>query len=125
MSFAKLLIGKKVPEILNVAIELPPRTSSNYEYDVKLDETRLERPLHSAVFDPFDYGFIAKTKIEDDNHLDIPTLITQPTYPDYILEVRPVGFLTMSDQANQDWKILAPTYNKDPTYAALTKTGRC
>jgi len=124
MSFAKLLIGKKAPEILNVAIELPPRTSSNYEYDVKLDQTRLERPLHSAVFDPFDYGFIAKTKIKDDNHLDIPTIITQPTFFNYILEVRPVGFLAMSDKANQDWKILAPPY-KERKCAALTKTGRC
>jgi len=113
MSFAQLPIGDNAPEVINVAIEIPRGTSNKYEYDEKLDEIRLDRVLHSAVFYPVDYGFIPHTRADDGDHLDVLVLISQPTFPGCILEVRPVGVLDMADEAGQDWKILAVA-TKDP-----------
>lgn len=113
MSFAKLPIGDDAPQTINVAIEIPKGTSNKYEYDEKLDEIRLDRVLHSAVFYPVDYGFIPETRAEDGDHLDVLVLISNPTFPGCILEVRPVGVLDMSDEGGKDWKILAVA-TKDP-----------
>lgn len=116
MSFEKIPIGKKAPEVINVVVEIPRGTSNKYEYDEELDEIRLDRVLHSAVFYPIDYGFIPETRAEDGDHLDVLVLISQPTFPGCVLEVRPVGVLDMTDEAGKDWKIIAVAH-KDPTYA--------
>lgn len=116
MSFAELPIGDNAPEVINVAIEIPRGTSNKYEYDEKLDELRLDRVLHSAVFYPVDYGFIPHTRAEDGDHLDVLVLISQPTFPGCVMEVRPVGVLDMADEGGQDWKILAVA-TKDPIHA--------
>jgi len=116
MSFAHLPIGDKSPETINVVVEVPRGTRNKYEYDEKLDEIRLDRVLHSAVFYPVDYGFIPETRAEDGDHLDVLILISEPTFPGCILEVRPVGILDMADENGQDWKILAVA-SKDPIHA--------
>lgn len=116
MAFANLKIGDKAPEVITVVVEIPKGTSNKYEYDEKLDEIRLDRVLHSAVFYPVDYGFIPETRAEDGDHLDVLVLINNPTFPGCILDVRPVGLLDMSDENGQDWKILAVA-NTDPSFA--------
>jgi len=74
--------------------------------------------LHSAVFYPIDYGFITETRAEDGDHLDVLVLISNPTFPGCVLEVRPVGVLDMEDEAGQDWKVsryrpvMAKTYTE-------------
>ena len=115
MAFANLPIGSHAPEIITVAVEIPRGISNKYEYDEKLDEIRLDRVLHSAVFYPVDYGFIPETRADDGDHLDVLVLISNPTFPGCVLEVRPVGVLDMADEAGQDWKILAVA-RKDPKY---------
>lgn len=113
MAFATVPIGDEAPNKINVVIEIPARTSIKYEYDERLDEIRLDRVLHSPMFYPTEYGFIPHTRAEDGDHLDVLVLISQPTFPGCVLEVKPVGVLDMEDNAGIDWKILAVA-TKDP-----------
>jgi inorganic pyrophosphatase len=73
---------------------------------------RLDRSLYSAVHYPGDYGFIPGTLAEDNDPLDLLTLVDMPSYPGVMMMVRPVGVLAMVDQNEPDEKILAvPNHN--------------
>lgn len=115
MSIKHIPIGDKAPEILNAVIEIPVRSSMKYEYDEELDVIRLDRVLHSPMFYPADYGFVPQTRADDGDHLDVLVLMSQPTFPGCMLEVRPVGVLDMEDEEGHDWKILAVA-TKDPRF---------
>lgn len=115
MSLANIPLGDNAPEIINAVIEIPARSSMKYEYDEELDVIRLDRVLHSPMFYPADYGFVPHTRADDGDHLDALVLISQPTFPGCMLEVRPVGVLDMEDEEGRDWKILAVS-TKDPRF---------
>ena len=107
MAYSKIQIGEKSPELINVVVEIPRGSHHKYEYDEELDEIKLDRVLHSAVFYPTDYGFIPHTRSDDGDHLDVLVIISDPTFPGCIVEVRPIGVLDMEDDKGQDWKIIA------------------
>ena len=113
MAFKTIPLGDKAPEAINVVVEIPRGSHHKYEYDEELDEIKLDRVLHSAVFYPTDYGFIPHTRSEDGDHLDVLVLITEPVFSGCVLTVRPIGVLDMEDNAGQDWKIVAVA-DKDP-----------
>lgn len=115
MSFAHIPIGSQAPEKLNVIIEIPKGGRNKYEYSEELDVICLDRVLPSPFFYPTDYGFIPHTRSEDGDHLDILVLITQPTFPGCVIQVRPIGVLDLEDEAGRDWKIIAVA-DKDPYY---------
>lgn len=118
MSLKHIPIGDKAPEIINAVIEIPVRSSMKYEYDEALDVIRLDRVLHSPMFYPADYGFVPHTRADDGDHLDVLVLMSQPTFPGCMLEVRPVGVLDMEDEEGRDWKILAVS-TKDPRFKEI------
>jgi len=113
MTFANIDPGDKLPEIVNVVIEIPKGGHNKYEYDEKTDEFRLDRVLHSSIFYPTDYGFIPQTRSEDKDHLDVIVVISEPLFPGCILSVRPIGVLDMEDEEGRDVKIVAVA-QKDP-----------
>ncbi len=115
MSLERVPIGDKAPNIINAIIEIPARSSMKYEYDEALDVIKLDRVLHSPMFYPADYGFVPETRADDGDHLDVLVLISQPTFPGCMLEVRPIGVLDMEDEEGRDWKILAVS-TKDPRF---------
>lgn len=118
MAFNAIPLGEKAPEIINAVIEIPRGSHHKYEYDEELDEIRLDRVLHSAVFYPTDYGFIPDTRSEDGDHLDVLVLITEPLFPGCITSVRVVGMLDMEDNAGQDYKVVG-VVEKDPRLAKI------
>ncbi len=118
MSYAHIPIGKDAPEHINVVIEIPRGSHHKYEYDEKLDEIKLDRVLHSAVFYPTDYGFIPNTRSDDGDSLDALVLITDPLFPGCVVQARPVGILDMSDEAGTDWKIVAVA-DSDPKLSSI------
>jgi len=87
-------------------IEIPRGSRNKYEYDEKAGVYRLDRVLSSAVFDNFDYGFVAGTRSEDGDHTDALLLTTEPTFPGCHVWGRPVGGLAMSDDKGPDYKVL-------------------
>jgi inorganic pyrophosphatase len=110
--------GPECPEIVRMIVEIPKNSSNKYEYDGKLGVFRLDRALYSPMHYPGDYGFIPGTLAEDNDPMDVLTLVQDPSFTGCLMEVRPVGILVMEDNAEGDQKVLAvPT--KNPRYDAI------
>lgn len=87
-------------------IEIPAGSRNKYEYDFKLKKMRYDRMLYSAMKYPVDYGFIPETYAPDGDPLDVLLLITEPTFPGCIVEVKPIGIMFMVDGGDADDKVL-------------------
>ena len=99
--------GPKPPEIVTAVIEIPPGARNKYELDKESGLFRLDRVLYSAVHYPGDYGLIPRTLHEDNDPLDVLVMIKEPTFTGCLIDVRPIGVLTMLDKGEPDDKILA------------------
>ena len=106
-SYKNLSPGDRVPEIVNVVVEIPKGSGHKYEYNPDLDAFSLDRTLYSPMHYPGDYGFIPGTLAEDGDTLDALILLEQPTFPGCVIRARPIGVLPMIDQGQQDAKVLA------------------
>lgn len=115
MSFKNVPLGDKAPEVVNVVIEIPTKTSNKFEYDEEMDEIVLDRVLHSPMYYPSEYGFMPGTRSEDGDMLDVMVLTSYPTFPGCVMAARPVGVLEMEDEEGVDPKILAVAA-KDPHF---------
>lgn len=102
-----LPVGPNPPERLNAYIEIPRGGRNKYEVDKETGVLRFDRLLYSAVHYPGDYGFVPRTLAEDGDALDVLVLITAPTVPGCLMEVRPLGMFMMRDEKGLDHKILA------------------
>jgi inorganic pyrophosphatase len=114
--------GPKIPDIINVIVEIPKGSQNKYEYDRKTNMIRLDRVLFSPIFYVGDYGMIPQTLSGDGDPLDVLVLVTNPTYPGILIEARPIGLLKMKDAKRTDNKILCVA-NNDPRYSRYRK--RC
>ncbi len=103
--------GPDVPRVLNVLIEIPKGSQNKYEYDHELHIVKLDRVLFSPLYYPGDYGFIPQTLAPDGDPLDALVLVTFPTYPGTLIEVRPLGMLKMVDGGKSDNKLLCVPVN--------------
>jgi inorganic pyrophosphatase len=99
--------GKEPPEVVTAVIEIPQGARNKYELDKDSGMFRLDRVLYSAVHYPGDYGLIPRTLHEDNDPLDVLVMIKEPTFTGCLIDVRPVGVLTMLDKGEPDDKILA------------------
>lgn len=109
-----VLAGKQV----NMIVEIPRGSQNKYEFDKELGIVKLDRVLFSAVHFPGEYGMIPGTLAGDGDPLDAIVLVTEPTYPGVLIEIRPIGVLTMED-GGQDDKILAVPVH-DVRYEQIT-----
>ena len=107
--------GPDCPEILRMIVEVPKNSSNKYEYDGELGVFRLDRTLYSPLHYPGDYGFVPGTLAQDNDPLDVLTLVDESSYPGVLIMVRPVGMLEMTDQDEPDQKILAVP-NRNPRF---------
>lgn len=87
-------------------IEIPKGSRNKYEYDFKLKKIRYDRMIFSSMMYPADYGFIPETLALDDDPLDVLVLVTEPTFPGCVIEVKPVGVFHMADEKGPDEKII-------------------
>ncbi len=99
MSAAKL---KK----FDVLVEIPKGSRNKYEFDFELKKIRYDRMLFSSMMYPADYGFIPNTFALDGDPLDVLVLVTEPTFPGCIIEVKPIGVFHMADEKGPDEKII-------------------
>ncbi len=111
--------GPKVPDLVNVVVEIPRGSQNKYEFDKKSGLLMLDRVLFSAVHYPADYGIIPQTLADDGDALDALVLVSNPTYPGTLVAARPLGMLTMIDAGEGDDKILCAAV-KDVRLANLT-----
>lgn len=119
MNIAKLPIGDKAPEVVNVVIEIPAGSKNKYEYDEELDVIKLDRVGYAAMAHPYDYGFIPETRCEDGDHLDAFVLLDHSVFPGCVVAARPVGIMWMIDDGEADEKLICVPA-KDPRYDHVT-----
>lgn len=104
-------------ETFDVLIEIPKGSRNKYEYDFELKKIRYDRMIFSSMMYPADYGFIPETLALDGDPLDVLVLVTEPTFPGCVMEVKPIGVFHMADEKGPDEKIICvpvsdPIWNK-------------
>ena len=102
---------------LHVFVEIPKGSRNKYEFDHELNVIKLDRFLFSSVVYPTDYGFIPQTLSLDGDPLDVMVLVSEPTFPGCMIEVKPIGLFKMEDDKGPDHKVVCvpkpdPAWNK-------------
>jgi inorganic pyrophosphatase len=116
----KITAGKNPPKEVNVLIEIPQGSSVKYEFDKEMEAMVVDRFAFTAMFYPFNYGYIPETNAEDGDPIDVLVLSNYPVYPGTVIPSRAVGMLEMEDEAGIDTKILAvPLPKVDPFMAHI------
>ena len=110
-------MSARIKKTFDVLIEIPKGSRNKYEYDFDLHKIRFDRMLFSSMMYPADYGFIPETLALDGDPLDVLVLVTQPTFPMCVMEVKPIGVFHMTDEKGPDEKIICvpvsePIWNK-------------
>jgi inorganic diphosphatase len=101
----------------DVLIEIPKGSRNKYEYDFELRKVRYDRMIFSSMMYPADYGFVPETLALDSDPLDVLVLVTEPTFPGCVMEVKPIGVFHMADEKGPDEKVICvpvsdPIWNK-------------
>ena len=108
--------GLKLPYEFMSLIEIPRGSSIKYELDKATGLLRVDRMLYSAVHYPANYGFIPQTYCDDHDPLDVLVLGQEVIVPLAIMMAQPIGVMKMTDQGEEDDKIIA-VHADDPEYA--------
>ena len=100
--------GNIVPDEFNVIIEIPAHSEPiKYEVDKSSGALFVDRFLSTAMHYPCDYGYIPMTLSEDGDPVDVLVITPVPVNRGCVIRCRPIGVLTMTDEAGHDQKILA------------------
>lgn len=102
-------------KILDIIVEIPKGSRNKYELDKDSGRIRLDRTIFSSMHYPADYGFIPETLALDGDPLDVLVLVTEPTFPGCLIEVKPIGVFHMEDEKGPDEKIICVPI-KDPVW---------
>ena len=120
--YLSLPIGDNAPEEVHAVIEIPRGSSNKYEYDTELGVFKLDRPLYSPLFYPFDYGWIAGTMSADGDPVDVLVIGSHPTFPGCAIRCRAIGMFVMRDEKGPDEKVLCVPAG-DPRHEGLRDVG--
>jgi inorganic pyrophosphatase len=96
-----------VADSFSCIVEIPKGSRNKYEFDHEHHVIKLDRFLFSSVVYPTDYGFIPETLSLDGDPLDVMVLVSEPTFPGCMIEVKPIALFRMEDDQGIDDKILA------------------
>lgn len=103
---------------IDVVVEIPKGSRNKYEYDYEKKMIRYDRMIFSSMHYPSDYGFVPETLALDGDALDALVLVSQPTFPGCLIEVRPIGLFRMTDEKGPDAKLLCVPVS-DPIWNSL------
>lgn len=113
------VVSLPMPDYLTHAfVEIPKGSRNKYEWDDELQAIKLDRFLFSSVVYPTDYGFIQNTLGADGDPLDAMVCVSEPTFPGCIIPVKVIGLFRMTDDGEQDDKVLCVPV-KDPNWNHL------
>ncbi|NPA54545.1 MAG: inorganic diphosphatase [Aquificae bacterium] len=117
MDLSKIPAGKNPPEDIYVVIEIPQGSGIKYEVDKESGAIFVDRFLYTAMYYPFNYGFIPNTLAEDGDPTDVLVISSEPVVPGSIIRSRPIGMLEMEDEEGIDTKVIAvPVSKLDKTF---------
>jgi inorganic pyrophosphatase len=109
-----------VTSTFTAVIEIPQGSRNKYEYDHELHAIKLDRFLFASVVYPTDYGFIPDTLSLDGDPLDVMVVVSEPTFPGCVIEVKPIALFRMEDDQGIDDKVLAVPCS-DPNWNQLER----
>ncbi|QXK93241.1 inorganic diphosphatase [Neoehrlichia mikurensis] len=119
MDLKKISYGNNVPKEINVIIEISQGSAPvKYEFDKEKNFFCVNRFLPTAMYYPCNYGFIPNTIAGDGDPVDVLVLTRFPVMVGALISVRPIGVLTMYDEAGEDVKILSVPIEKVDRYYA-------
>jgi inorganic pyrophosphatase len=120
MNLSLIPAGKNPPEDIYVVIEIPQGSGIKYEVDKKSGAVFVDRFLFTAMYYPFNYGFIPNTLADDGDPTDVLVISREPVVPGSLIRCRPIGMLEMEDEEGIDTKIIAvPVSKLDPTFDSI------
>jgi inorganic pyrophosphatase len=96
-------------------IEIEKGSKNKYELDKETGLIILDRVLYTATHYPMNYGFIPRTLCDDGDPLDVFVLCSQVIQSGRLVRCYPIGIINMTDQSEQDEKIIAIPFG-DPIY---------
>ena len=105
-------------EPLICLVEIPKGSRNKYEYDHDMDVIKLDRFLFSSMVYPTDYGFIPDTLGQDGDPLDAMVLVSEPTFPGCVIDVKAIALFRMEDDKGIDDKVLCVPLT-DPAWNTL------
>ena len=94
-------------------IEIYKNCRNKYELDKETGMLKLDRILYTSTHYPANYGFIPRTYAGDNDPLDVLVICQEEIAPMTLVETYPIGVLIMTDDNEQDEKIIA-ICKKDP-----------
>jgi len=105
--------GKKVPDEINVIIEIPAHSDPvKYEVDKETGAMFVDRFMNTAMHYPCNYGYIPHTLSEDGDPVDVLVVTPIPLISGSVIVCRVVGVLKMTDESGPDAKLLAVPVDK-------------
>ncbi len=118
MNFEHIAAGKDLPNDFNCVIEIPANSAPiKYEVDKDSGALLVDRFMSTPMFYPANYGFIPHTLSDDGDPLDVLVVAPYPIQSGAVIRCRPVGVLKMTDEAGEDYKLLAVPHSKlTPVY---------
>lgn len=121
MDISKIPAGKKVPQDVNVVIEIPQGGHPvKYELDKASGAMFVDRFIHTSMVYPANYGFIPQTLSLDGDPVDVVVVCQFPVVPGSIIRSRPIGVMLMEDEGGKDEKIIAVPVDKlHPFYSQV------
>ncbi|MFG0329964.1 MAG: inorganic diphosphatase [Phycisphaerales bacterium] len=117
-AFSHISPGTHIPSVVHAIVEIPKGRRSKFEFDKSTGLLKLDRYLYSASHYPGDYGFIPQTLALDGDPLDILVMVNEPTFGGCLIEARVVGMFRMTDDGDEDAKILAVPHT-DPLFGEM------
>ncbi len=121
MGLERVPAGRTVPDEVNVIIEIPMNAEPvKYEVDKESGAIFVDRVLTTPMRYPCNYGYIPRTLSGDGDPADVLVVMPLPLIPGSVIRVRPIGMLSMEDEAGEDTKLIAvPTAKVYSAYAHM------
>lgn len=101
------------PDKFMAVIEISKNGKLKYELDKDSGFLKMDRVLYTSTHYPANYGFIPRTYCDDHDPLDVLVLMDYEMVPMSMCECKPIGVLVMTDNNENDEKIIAVAVN-DP-----------
>ena len=113
MGLERVPSGKDLPNDFNVVIEIPMHSDPvKYEVDKDSGAIFVDRFMSTAMHYPCNYGYIPHTIAGDGDPVDVLVVTPFALPPGSVVRCRPLGMLSMEDEAGEDAKLLAVPVDK-------------
>ena len=116
MNCKNITPGQEPPKIMNAIIEIPENSVVKYEFCEDIDVLKVCRIMQTPVAYPANYGFFPGTLGDDGDPLDCMVLCSAPLIPGVLIQVRPIGVLSVEDQSGGDKKVICVPVEKIDAY---------